>query len=62
MPAQLYYNPAWASYMPAQAAVKCFLISCTHNTTYITYISHNKGVLWYTRGYIPDKNTSNTSI
>jgi hypothetical protein len=25
MPAQLYYNPAWAAYMPAQAAVYLLL-------------------------------------
>jgi hypothetical protein len=31
-----------------------FKYFCTHNLTYRIYISHNKGVLWYTWGYIPD--------
>jgi hypothetical protein len=41
---------------PAQAAA-CLLFkyTYTYNSTYILYISHNKGVLWYTWGYIPDK-------
>jgi hypothetical protein len=39
----------------AQAAVYLlFKYTCTYNSTYILYISHNKEVLWYTRGYIPD--------
>jgi hypothetical protein len=25
-----------------------------YNLIYNSYVSHNKGVLWYTRGYIPD--------
>jgi hypothetical protein len=44
-----------ATYNPAQAAVYLlFKYTCTYNSTYILYISHNKGVLWHTRGYIPD--------
>jgi hypothetical protein len=54
IPAQGSYNPARALITRPNLAVKCFSISCAHNTTYIMYISHNKGVLWYTRGYIPD--------
>jgi hypothetical protein len=51
-PGKLYSGQC--TYNPAQLLFICFSISCTHNTTYTMYIRHNKGVLWYTRGYIPD--------
>jgi hypothetical protein len=69
MPVQLSFTSAqatifrlreWCSgpgrHNPAQAAVYLlFRYTCIYNSTYILYISHNKGVLWYTWGYIPDK-------
>jgi hypothetical protein len=30
-----------------------FNIPARHNLIYNEYINHNKGVLWYTQGYIP---------
>jgi hypothetical protein len=46
-PGRLYSGPA--------AVCLLFKYTCTYNSTCIVYISHNKGVLWYTRGYIPDR-------
>jgi hypothetical protein len=40
--------------MPTQPAVNLLFNIPAHTTCHIIYISHNKGVLWYTRGYIPD--------
>jgi hypothetical protein len=40
--------------MPAQSAFYLFLNIPAHKTCHTTYISHTKGVLWYTQGYIPD--------
>jgi hypothetical protein len=60
------YMPAWEKY--EQAGIDIFrpslllyllLISCTYKLIYNVYISHNKGVLWYTRGYIPDRRSWN---
>jgi hypothetical protein len=52
---------AWEYYEQAGIAIcrpillfTCFLLVCSYNLPYNIYISHNKGVLWYTRGYIPD--------
>jgi hypothetical protein len=45
------YNPAQPCYLTA------FQYSCTYNLIYNVYISHNKRVLWYTWGYIPDNYT-----
>jgi hypothetical protein len=47
---------------PAQAAVYLlFNIPTIYNLIYNVYISHNKGVLWYTRGYIPDTQVMDAS-
>jgi hypothetical protein len=42
-------------YMSAQAAVYILLNIPALTIQYIIYISHIKDILWYTRGYIPDK-------
>jgi hypothetical protein len=48
MPAWALLPPAQLTYMPAWVAVKCFLISCIYNSTYITYVRHSiRGTLVY---------------
>jgi hypothetical protein len=52
-PRRVYSGPR--RYNPAQpCCLSVFQYSCIYNLIYNVYVSHNKGVLWYTRGYIPN--------
>jgi hypothetical protein len=56
IPACVNYEQADFGISQPRVLFACFLISCTYNPTYIMYIRHVKGVLWYTGVICPTMN------